>query len=81
MPLPKKINIQRLEEKVERLRSTEKWQRYYTEIISKSSLTKSPFKDEEEAKRYIDKLVLMNVDAKNPFSTFDDFWRNRKKND
>lgn len=77
--MPKKQRKSELEAKVEKLRATEKWQRYYSEIILKSDLEKSPFKSEEEAKRYIDKLVLMPMDTKNPFKTFDDFWRARKK--
>lgn len=68
-----------LENKLEKLRNTDKWKFYYEKIILSSDLEKSPFKNEEEAKRYIDKLVLMKVDNKDPFSSFDDFWRNRKK--
>lgn len=52
---------------------------YYDKLILQSDMKNGGFKTPEEARKHIDKLVLMKFDRKDPFASFDEFWENQKK--
>ena len=76
MPLKKKTDIKELQKK---LRETSRWKMYYQKLILESKMKNGGFKTPEEAKKHIDKLVLMKFDRKDPFASFDEFWESQKK--
>lgn len=76
MRLKRKIDVKELQKK---LRETSRWKLYYDKLILQSDRKNGGFKTPEEARKYIDKLVLMKFDRKDPFASFDEFWENQKR--
>lgn len=66
-------------ELLQKLRDSSKWKMYYNKLILQSDMKNGGFKTAEEAKKHIDKLVLMKFDRKDPFAAFDEFWENQKR--
>ena len=66
-------------ELLQKLRDSSKWKMYYDKLILQSDMKNGGFKTPEDAKKHIDKLVLMKFDRKDPFAAFDEFWENQKK--
>lgn len=66
-------------ELLQKLRDSNKWKVYYDKLILQSDIKNGGFKTPEEAKKHIDKLVLMKFDRKDPFAAFDEFWENQKR--
>lgn len=82
------INGRRLsKEQINKLRQTKRWKTYFNTLRPRDSNgnikafpknTNSKAMSEEDYKKYIDKMVLLEVDTKNPGNTFDEFYRNYK---
>lgn len=77
MPFKKKPTDTK--ELLQKLRDSSKWKMYYDKLILQSNVKNGGFKTPEEAKKHIDKLVLMKFDRKDPFAAFDEFWENQKR--
>ena len=77
MPFKKKPTDTK--ELLQKLRDSNKWKMYYDKLILQSDMKNGGFKTPEDAKKHIDKLVLMKFDRKDPFATFDTFWENQKR--
>lgn len=77
MPLKKKkVDVKELQKK---LRDSSRWKMYYDKLILQSDMKNGGFKTPEEARKHIDKLVLIKFDRKDPFASFDEFWESQKK--
>ena len=77
MPFKKKPTDTK--ELLQKLRDSNKWKMYYDKLILQSDMKNGGFKTPEDAKKHIDKLVLMKFDRKDPFAAFDTFWENQKR--
>ena len=77
MPFKKKPTDTK--ELLQKLRDSNKWKMYYQKLILESKMKNGGFKTPGEAKKHIDKLVLMKFDRKDPFASFDGFWENQKR--
>lgn len=74
--------------KVSKLRKTQKWINYYNNLRPRDSkgnmkpfpkVTNSKGMCEADFKKYIDKMVLIEIDQNNLGSGFDDFYNSFKK--
>lgn len=75
-------------EQISKLRETKRWKTYFNTLRARDSkgnvkafpkVTSAAGMNEEDYKRYIDKMVLTEVDSRNPGKTFDNFYRTFKK--
>lgn len=75
-------------EQLSKLRETKRWKTYFNTLRARDSkgnvkafpkVTSAAGMNEEDYKRYIDKMILIDVDSKSPGKTFDNFYRALKK--